>query len=1478
MILEDLLASFSFTSNQSVSVFEAKARDVLTSLYGIAEQAASQGDQRLLQMLNGISADTVRNYRLIDADGQAANQASAYVSSDGTRHEVRIDFDGVENEVLYLAADGTVQNMSAEAALAHELAHIYFGSLTDSAKDPVSSDVSSLFDPEQMAGQMVEIESIVHVAMGNPPRISYFSASSTAGSLAVGDSNFELEEFRNYTPLSSENVDVVFVDNTEFVVGEISLEDLAPDTRNLVVLGDNANVLLGGVSDDYVHTSGGNDAVFASLGNDFLDGGGDTDNLSYADFFSGISVAYDVEATAENASAGGTGNVYAATSIASPSLSSDHFVNFELLHLSGMDDTVLFSPSFFELNSGGNGGIDAGEGTDTLQIENGANSTETTIRLQGEFVDSGDIGGLPLEPIGDAPAGSITSAAGTLEIQGFENVVGSDGVEIVYLDGNKNQVSLNGGDDTVYARSNGEVGVVDPEGSFIGPPAPGDSVDGGLGTDTLNVVDAGVSLSVGAVGDDLSAQLLNGFSVDNFTGFETFIGDDQMAIELFGTQGGELNLETGIGSSGGHSFTFSGFNSGAGSVSADDTLIAAASGSILAGRGGSDTLIGGAGDDSLNGGDGDDILTGGGGDDSLSGGGGKDILTGIGTLTGGGGSDILLSGGNNTGLSGGGDDGSDVIQARIGDNVSGGASDVLSVNGTVITGTDMIFGGTFSGHQYLPGQPSGNFEKVTALEFAVFLDLSVFQLGFDGTMSSLLWDGYIVLDPSAENFDANGKFDKTTADVTIGYSLGHFGLTVSSLDILTAENNFFIYQDLTHDGTTYQLGTGAAGLGNQGSEQLPPPPVDGTGDGSELDAIQVSYAMQSVEVIADLEAQVVNLSDGGFNTFSEETSGVEGGSNSDSLSGNSGDNNLIGNAGDDTLSGGDGLDRLAGGAGNDMLTGGAWADVLDGGDGQDTADYSDASEGVFVSLDDTFLNTGDALGDIFVDVENLAGSQHDDELHGDAGDNTVAGLNGDDKLLGGQGNDTLTGGTGADVFSFTSGDGSDQITDFDATSDELEIEGQFIDIEALPIGVTAVDQGTDVLVTYGSSDTILLQGISIAEWITGSNTILPTGSVEGTEGSDIIDAAFIDAEGEAVGNTADVINGLGGDDTINSGNGSDIIYGGDGNDTINGGRGSNTIYGGAGDDTIYVIDNSIVDGGAGDDYLYSNLNKGGDHTFTGGEGADTFEFNHARSSKAAVEVITDFEVGVDTLMVEGQVLSGLLVENLPSDFTTGSTADGNLVINYGGVHSVTLNGVSAEAFFVETGPTSTATVGTSGDDLIDINYFDAEGDTVSDGADTIYGFAGNDVINSGNGNDTIYGGEGNDTIRGERGANTIYGEDGDDTIIVIDSSIVDGGAGDDYLFSNLNKGGDHTFTGGAGADTFEFAYAGASKAAIEAITDFEVGIDTLIIDGQTLSGLTLGDLPSPYTSTTDDGSLVLNYGGIHSVTFEGVTEAEFFSI
>lgn len=150
---------------------------------------------------------------------------------------------------------------------------------------------------------------------------------------------------------------------------------------------------------------------------------------------------------------------------------------------------------------------------------------------------------------------------------------------------------------------------------------------------------------------------------------------------------------------------------------------------------------------------------------------------------------------------------------------------------------------------------------------------------------------------------------------------------------------------------------------------------------------------------------------------------ITGTSGNDTLIGTAGKDVICGLGGNDTLNGGGGNDILLGGPGNDRLVGGSGNDTLNGGAGTDTALHP-GSAPVRASL-----ATGFATGvgsDVLLGVENLTGSNANDQLTGSAGANTLVGGKGSDRLfgLGGNdtlnsrdgvnGNDTLDGGPGAD--------------------------------------------------------------------------------------------------------------------------------------------------------------------------------------------------------------------------------------------------------------------------------------------------------------------------------------------------------------------------------------------------------------------------------------------------------------------------------
>jgi Ca2+-binding RTX toxin-like protein len=151
-------------------------------------------------------------------------------------------------------------------------------------------------------------------------------------------------------------------------------------------------------------------------------------------------------------------------------------------------------------------------------------------------------------------------------------------------------------------------------------------------------------------------------------------------------------------------------------------------------------------------------------------------------------------------------------------------------------------------------------------------------------------------------------------------------------------------------------------------------------------------------------------------------------------------NTIFGNSGDNRIEGAGGADTLLGLEGDDNLRGNAGSDYLDGGSGNDFASYY-YDIGVNASLDGSVPGTGAALGDIYVRIENLSGSNTggdqlsgDDfanKLYGNGGEDTLLGYDGNDILRGGAGEDNLSGGVDADTFEYrNTAEGGDIISYF----------------------------------------------------------------------------------------------------------------------------------------------------------------------------------------------------------------------------------------------------------------------------------------------------------------------------------------------------------------------------------------------------------------------------------------------------------------
>jgi serralysin len=97
-----------------------------------------------------------------------------------------------------------------------------------------------------------------------------------------------------------------------------------------------------------------------------------------------------------------------------------------------------------------------------------------------------------------------------------------------------------------------------------------------------------------------------------------------------------------------------------------------------------------------------------------------------------------------------------------------------------------------------------------------------------------------------------------------------------------------------------------------------------------------------------------------------------------------------------------------------------------------------------------------------VEIENLVGSQGDDEIIGNNLANNIIGGPGNDTITGARGADILTGGDGSDIFVFALGDGSPDptrtniITDFQPGIDKIGLS------LGLPSSSVAITQGTGV--------------------------------------------------------------------------------------------------------------------------------------------------------------------------------------------------------------------------------------------------------------------------------------------------------------------------------------------------------------------------------------------------------------------------------
>jgi Ca2+-binding RTX toxin-like protein len=1216
----------------------------------------------------------------------------------------------------------------------------------------------------------------------------------------------------------------------------ISIERLSGSIYNDQLRGSvGAETIIGNAGDDVIQGFGGNDDLSGSSGDDFIDGGAGADAIDGGSGFD----------TADYSTATGAVNVTLGGSATGAEAAGDSLINIERLVGGGFNDTLSGTGTADILEGGAGDDLLRGNaGNDTLIGGSGFDTADYTfstaavaVRLDGTVSTGGDAAGDTLSGIERVKGSSYNdSIYGSLSNDVLEGGLGDD-----ILTGNNGNDQLFGNDgsdqliggagadildggngfDTVdYIASasgvtvflDGTVGTGgDAQGDslsnieYIGGSNYADTLNGGLLGDTINGR-AGNDILTGGAGDDFlygdinNDILVGGDGADYLDGGTDYDTADYSASSSAVAVG--LDGSTGVGGTAQNdvlinieSITGSGF---------DDVLTGGLIAERLDGGAGNDRFVGSIGSDQFIGGSGIDTA-----DYSLSGGSIAITLTGVAGTAGDAAGDTLSS-----------------IERILGsafiDTIGGGTGDDrLEGNGGADTlsgadGNDILLGGADA--DTLHGQ-AGN----DSLDGGTGDDILSGGTGADTIVGGT---GFDTASYSASASAVTARLDGSTS--TGGDATGD---VITEVERLVGSNfNDSLYGASGSD--TLDGGDGDDQLyGSTGSDNY----LGGSG------ADSVDYSLANAAVNVDL------LTQSGYSGYAlgdtyDSIERIVGSAFDDILQGSNIADTLSGGDGNDTLIGLGGGDFLYGLAGNDVLTGGSGADHLDGGTGFDSVDYSSSLAAVYVDLAGASTG-GDALGDIFVSIEQIAGSAFDDSLIGDGSNNNLYGGGGDDILSGLGGNDILGGGSGDDTL--TGGAGADQL---DGSTG--------LDIASYAASSVAVNVGLDGSSGVGGDaqgDTLInietITGSAFGDILRGSTATtdkLQGGAGDdllfGSTGSDTLDGGIgfdtvdysasassvssyldgtIGAGGQAAGDNLIGIERLLGstyNDLLVGSASSDLLEGNGGDDVLRGDDGVDTIYGGNGNDTI--------EGGAGGDMLY------------GEAGIDTLTY---ANSSAAVNVNLQAGTG-STGEALGDVLSGFesLIGSSYGDTLAGSTLDESLyggsgddiLIGRGGAD--TLDGGLGYDTADYSGAASAVTIsldgaaGTAGDALGD-RLYSVEHLVGSNFADQLTGSSLADIIE---------GGLGNDVIRGSSGDDTLLGLDGDDTLI--------GGVGADRLEGGL---GFNTADYSAATAGIDVGFGGIVGTAGEATGDLLFSIQRII--GTNFSDTVYG---SSSAETTELGS------------------------
>lgn len=551
--------------------------------------------------------------------------------------------------------------------------------------------------------------------------------------------------------------------------------------------------------------------------------------------------------------------------------------------------------------------------------------------------------------------------------------------------------------------------------------------------------------------------------------------------------------------------------------------------------------------------------------------------------------------------------------------------------------------------------------------------------------------------------------------------------------------------------------------------------------------------------------------------------------------GNALNNSIKGSDEADKIYGAEGADELWGLDGNDWIYGGRDNDKMYGDDGHD----------------------------------HLYGEHGNDELHGGFGDDVLDGGEGNDSLYAGGGSNVLYGGEGNDRLS-TSGNGAwlsdtrmyggqgDDSYFFSRVSTTTLVD------DAVPRAIEYADQGIDTIYLGSSFFNEMAQYQMPANIENLVARRIPAASLTGEPDE------YVNVRGNGLNNW------------MVGTNEDDALHGGDGNDTLlsrspedvdvqrrDDGRYEDTMEGGNGNDRLEAIGSDRPDmaGGYGNDtYVLGDIGYAGTDfgLFNG--------WNIGESANAGIDTIitrtasTFLANHVEDMVYVGQSAHTHLWGNELDNNITGGVGASDEIRGYGGDDELdggqgsgrdslsggngndvlrghedndTLHGDAGNDELFG-GRDHDQLHGGSGDDLLmgevgdDTLLGEAGHDSLfgADGDDGMHGGSGNDSLSGGEGNDRLDGGADHDYLHGGSGNDWIAGDQGNDTLV--------GFWGDDQLSGGR---GTDRMTGGGGKDFFIFDHVldSTAIAGIDTITDFQQGLDRIVLSGIDANAYMAGD-------------------------------------